>query len=221
MVHPFILPDAVRGKSIVWLDTPWCQHDPRCLERGPADGWPRYTNPVEVQALGSFLRSLRRENTSEEIELAILSPYNQQVALMNRQLSEAYIRGGGLILKEHRRTRPGVADETDERRVAHSVDSFQGNQADVIAVSLVRNNALLPGQGMGFLDDAPRLNVLLSRAERLLILVGSWEFYWRQVSLVELADVHHPLWHWRKVMDTLGGWFVEQRAHRVKAEVQS
>lgn len=212
VIHPFIQPEAIQGKSIVWLDIPWGQRDPRCLEHDQ----PRYTNPVEVDALGSFLRSLHRENTREEIELALLSPYNQQVALMNRRLSKADIRNSGLVLKEHRRTRVGNASEQDESRVAHSVDSFQGNQADVIAVSLVRNNALLPGYGMGFLDDAPRLNVLLSRAERLLILVGSWEFFWRQLSLVTLVDVHHPLWHWRKVMDTLEGWFVDQRAYRVK-----
>jgi len=136
---------------------------------------------------------------------------------MNRRLAELRPRLSGMELKRDRRQRrrPG-ATETAEK-FAHTVDSFQGNQADVIAVSLVRNNASLPGAGLGFLAEAPRLNVLLSRAERLLVLVGSWEFFERQVSLVDPTDTTNTLWHWRKVIDSLRGWFASGQATRVDA----
>lgn len=102
-------------------------------------------------------------------------------------------------------------------RLAHTVDSFQGNQAAVVVVSLVRNNRLPPGHGLGFLKEAERINVLLSRPERLLVLVGSWEFFQHQLQGLGLDDPHHPLWHWKKVCDTLGSWFDAGKAVRVSA----
>lgn len=218
VVHPFSEPGVVSGRAIVWIDLPWVQREPSCAERGPETRHPRYTNPAEIEALASFIGSLESTAETDPIELALLSPYNQQVTLMNRRLLELRPRLSGLELKRDRRQRrrPGVTEAAE--KFAHTVDSFQGNQADVIAVSLVRNNAALPGDGLGFLTEAPRLNVLLSRAERLLILVGSWEFFERQVSLIDPTDTTNPMWHWRKVIDNLRAWFASGRAARVNAD---
>ena len=49
-----------------------------------------------------------------------------------------------------------------------SVDSFQGREADIVIVSLVRTD----GKG-GFLKDVRRANVMLSRAKRRMLLVGN------------------------------------------------
>jgi len=46
-----------------------------------------------------------------------------------------------------------------------------------VIVSLVRNNAIVPWKSIGFLKEANRMNVLLSRARWKLILVGSWRFF--------------------------------------------
>ncbi|MGH9057462.1 MAG: hypothetical protein ACRDYY_16635 [Acidimicrobiales bacterium] len=64
-----------------------------------------------------------------------------------------------------------------------------------MAVSLVRNNTKPKEEGLGFLDR-PRMNVLLSRAERLLVLLGSWDFFVDQVSLIDRDDASHKLLHW-------------------------
>ncbi|MEQ1716251.1 MAG: C-terminal helicase domain-containing protein, partial [Hyphomicrobium sp.] len=77
-------------------------------------------------------------------------------------------------------------------RVA-TVHGFQGGEADVVVVSLVRNNARSVLGGVGFLSDRPLLNVMLSRAKRKLILVGSWAFFQKRVSEEALADKRHPL----------------------------
>lgn len=50
-----------------------------------------------------------------------------------------------------------------------SVDSFEGREADVVILSLVRSNV---GGRIGFLEDAKRVNVALSRAQRLLVVIG-------------------------------------------------
>ncbi|MGH2978386.1 MAG: AAA domain-containing protein, partial [Solirubrobacterales bacterium] len=208
--HPFVAPAGIANCAVTWLDLPWAARGGE-EERGPrTDGTPRYTNPAEVDALGRFLAQLRREG-AEPLDLAVLSPYNRQVGLINQRLPST--PPAGLRLKQTRRRRGGE----DTARVGHTVDSFQGNQAEVIAVSLVRNNTLPPGDGLGFLREAPRVNVLLSRAERLLVLVGSFEFFQEQVRLVSLQDPFDPLWHWKKVVSMLERWFEEGRALRLPA----
>jgi hypothetical protein len=151
----------------------------------------------------------------------VLSPYIQQVFHINKRgLNERALRSAGLNLKQALRGRKRATDSEAPLRVAHTVDSFQGNQADVIAVSLVRNNTLPIGEGLGFLDEAPRINVLLSRAERLLVLVGSWEFFEYQLRAVAIDDPHLPLWHWKKVLAKLAEYFVAGRAIRIAANKQ-
>ena len=64
------------------------------------------------------------------------------------------------------------------------------------------------------------MNVLLSRAEQLLILVGSWEFFRDQVSHVSRdKEEFSPLRHLAVVIDRLGNWFAEGRAIRIKADL--
>lgn len=58
-----------------------------------------------------------------------------------------------------------------------TVDEFQGSEADIVIVSLVRNNGLPTWKSLGFLKEPNRMNVLLSRARQKLIVVGSWDFF--------------------------------------------
>jgi superfamily I DNA and/or RNA helicase len=50
-----------------------------------------------------------------------------------------------------------------------TVDSFQGQERDIIAMSLTRSN---PYGDIGFLSDIRRMNVGMTRARRKLLLVG-------------------------------------------------
>lgn len=222
--HPFQAPGKIHEKAIIWLDLPWSAIRSEFSEKGPSTGGPRFSNTEEIKALGSFFGGLRQSrdlvnyNTSGALTAAVLSPYNQQVVQINRDENlRRSIGDAGLVLKKALRNRPGKNQEGTKERVAHTVDSFQGNQADIIAVSLVRNNTFPIGQGLGFLDEAPRINVLLSRAERLLILVGSWEFFQHQLGAVTLDDPYHHLWHWKKVLSTLDEWFLTGRSIRIMA----
>ncbi len=57
-----------------------------------------------------------------------------------------------------------------------TVDSFQGGEADIVIISLVRNNGKSTiKSALGFLSDQRRINVLLSRAKHKLIIIGSYE----------------------------------------------
>jgi len=209
--HSIGNPPELSGVALAWLDVPDAAVDLRCAERGgPGDNKPRYSNPTEVRAVRALLQSLQLTGPVDEpLEIAVLSPYNQQVALLNRELDDLEL-GEGFVRKQglHRRA-------ANKIRTAHTVDSFQGNQADVIIVSLVRNNTQPPGHGLGFLDEAQRFNVLLSRAERLLILVGSWTFFERQLSAVSSENRYNKLWHLRKVLDSVTEFTAEGAAARI------
>ena len=214
---------GLADQAILWIDLPWAARDATTGEIGPAAGKPRYTNPSEIEAIIRFLQSLSADSrpTHEEIEFAVLSPYSQQVAAINRRLNVALVSRSRLVAKHGHHRGHGVGGGDAISRVAHSVDSFQGNQAGVIVVSLVRNNTYPPGSGLGFLEDASRINVLLSRAERLLVLVGSWEFFEYQLQGVNISDPQFPLWHWKKAMTTLDAWFSEGKAVRLDAKALS
>jgi len=54
--------------------------------------------------------------------------------------------------------------------VVHTVDAFQGRECDIIIYDLVRSNKK---KKLGFTSDYRRLNVALSRAQQLLIIVGN------------------------------------------------
>ena len=56
-----------------------------------------------------------------------------------------------------------------ERLTIDTIDGFQGQERDLILISLVRSNAR--GE-IGFLSDTRRMNVALTRARRKLIVIG-------------------------------------------------
>jgi uncharacterized protein len=65
-----------------------------------------------------------------------------------------------------------------------TVDKFQGQQAPVVIYSMASSSAALAPRGVGFLFDVHRLNVAISRARALSIIVGS-------PALLD-AEVHTP-----------------------------
>jgi superfamily I DNA and/or RNA helicase len=80
-----------------------------------------------------------------------------------------------------------------------SVDSFQGREKEVVILSLVRSNE----QGeVGFLSDTRRMNVGMTRARRLLIVIGDsatisrHPFYNDFLAYVEKQNAHRSAWEW-------------------------
>jgi superfamily I DNA and/or RNA helicase len=83
-----------------------------------------------------------------------------------------------------------------------SIDSFQGREKEVVLLSLVRCNE----QGeVGFLSDTRRMNVGMTRARRLLIVIGDsatisrHPFYNDFLEYIDKLDAHHSAWEWREV----------------------
>jgi superfamily I DNA and/or RNA helicase len=128
-----------------------------------------FYNPGEISAVGNILQLLRAAPGASLPTVAILSPYREQTARISEHF-EAMRREGLLQNFEHfRPVREAVG-------FVGTVDSFQGSEADLVIVSMVRNNARTGRSGLGFLSDPRRMNVLLSRAKSKLVLVGSMRF---------------------------------------------
>jgi ATP-dependent RNA/DNA helicase IGHMBP2 len=80
-----------------------------------------------------------------------------------------------------------------------TVDGFQGREKEVILLSLVRSN----DQGeVGFLSDTRRMNVAMTRARRLLVVVGDsatigrHRFYESFLDYVQTHGEHRSAWEW-------------------------
>ena len=162
-VDPAVLPDA----PIVIVDMPYLQST---LNMRVAEELPAFTNRREQAAVMRVLEVLRADPAAAKPpSLAVLSPYRRQVTQLSRQIAGGL--GGSLAhLKGFTPTQKAGA-------FTGTVDSFQGNEADIVVVSLVRNNGFThPRRALGFLTDERRMNVLLSRARWRLVLVVSREF---------------------------------------------
>lgn len=212
-------PILLERVGVLWLDIPHATSPTSdAYEIGPIQGKPRYTNQLEAKVIKSFLSNLHiAGNHVEALRLAVLSPYNQQVSLLRSILERNFELPVSVIPKAELSTKQSDLDGKSTRLV-HSVDSFQGNEADIIIVSLVRNNDGNGQRPLGFLDDPARMNVLLSRAQRLLILVGSWDFFWSQASLISPDDKTRKDHHLRIAMDQLKDWFEDGTAVKINSD---
>ena len=137
---------------VVWLDTADCHF----TEDQLADSMSRINKDeanLLVSTLQTYIGKIGKERVLDEsIDFGLISPYKSQVH---------YIRG---LIKRNAFVKPF-------RRLitVHTVDGFQGQERDVIMISLVRANE--KGQ-IGFLGDLRRMNVAITRARMKLIILG-------------------------------------------------
>ncbi|MDR2034357.1 MAG: AAA family ATPase [Helicobacteraceae bacterium] len=82
-----------------------------------------------------------------------------------------------------------ICELHDERFIVSTVDDFQGDERDIIFVSMVRNPAPKYRQGTRaeFVKKFERINVALSRARRLLVIVGAKDFL--SSAKIDLPDM--------------------------------
>lgn len=157
------------SSPIVWINTPDVQ---KTKGYRSSDHKPVWTNEFESQVLTSVLKDLDKNTQPiRTVKLAILSPYANQVKLISKKI-DIERKNNGLSNLFNKYMPP---DDHDKHCL--TVDSFQGGEADLVIISLVRNNGKSTiKSALGFLSDQRRINVLLSRAKYKLIIIGSYDF---------------------------------------------
>lgn len=177
--HP-LLNDA---PPLVWIDTSEGGAEYQCNDRG---GW---MNSGEAKLIQQLLTSRIPEPKNQSAQdmlggLAILSPFNRQKQRLQNALRQELIMLGGIVPAE---------------KILHTVDSFQGAEADTVIVSLTRSRKVRPDEVVsplglyGFLCLSQRVNVMFSRARELLVVVGNLSYFDRKWSREEDAEFA-PFW---------------------------
>jgi ATP-dependent RNA/DNA helicase IGHMBP2 len=115
-------------------------------------------NPEEaellIKHLSFYLSDLELMNILHEVQnIGIISPYKAQT----------------ILLAETIEINKPFKTEIDAIIAVNTVDSFQGQERDIIYISLVRSNER--GE-IGFLSDIRRMNVAMTRARKKLVIVG-------------------------------------------------
>ena len=149
----------VRYRSILDFDTPieWVNTEGMdCNEEFVGDSYGRINKAeaeLSVGQLKNYITKIGRERFLEErIDVGLISPYKAQVQFLRQ------------LLKKDSFFKPYRSAIT-----VNTVDGFQGQERDVILISLVRANE--EGQ-IGFLNDLRRMNVAITRARMKLIILG-------------------------------------------------
>lgn len=149
----------VKYRSILDFDTPieWINTEGMdCNEEFVGENYGRINKPeaeLSIAQLKEYITKIGRERfLSERIDVGLISPYKAQVQYLRRLVRN------DAFFKPYR-----------QAITINTVDGFQGQERDVILISLVRANE--EGQ-IGFLNDLRRMNVAITRARMKLIILG-------------------------------------------------
>lgn len=136
-----------------------------------------------VGHLVQYLKELQVQTTETSLPtVGVITPYRKQ----------------SIVLKELVANHEVVQSYPGNVQV-HTIDSFQGQEKDIIYISLTRSNAQ---QLIGFLADVRRMNVAMTRAKRKLIVigdsatVGNHLFYKGFLDYVSTLESYHSVWEW-------------------------
>ncbi len=142
-------------------------------------------NPEEAQLLIKHLKMLLEQysqsnKSDKRITIGVVSPYKEQVQYLTTHIAEDV---------DFDNFRSQIAIKT--------IDGFQGQERDVIYISLVRSNDL---KEIGFLNDIRRMNVALTRAKKKLVVIGdsatlaNHSFYKSFLDYTESINAYKSAW---------------------------
>lgn len=167
-------------EPIVYIDTAGAG-----FEETESDG--AICNAGEASFLKSHLKTcIANWSQSSPMEkwpsIGIITPYRKQVSILKE------------ILEQDEELGPYAAIIK-----VQTIDSFQGQEKDIIYISLTRSNN---EQQIGFLSDVRRMNVAMTRAKKKLVVIGdsatigSHSFYQGFIAYSENLGSYHSVWEW-------------------------
>jgi ATP-dependent RNA/DNA helicase IGHMBP2 len=173
----------VVNRTIEFVDTAGCGfsevQNPESLS---------YSNKQEGDLLFKHLKivleSYSQYKEADPISVGIISPYKEQVEWMKEELGNYAIEPEKLL-----------------HLSIKTIDGFQGEERDIIYISLVRSNDELE---IGFLNDLRRMNVALTRAKKKLVVIGdsatigSNPYYKQFIEYCEANGFYKSAWEYQE-----------------------
>lgn len=179
--HPSVSERVLRNfngeNPVVFIDTAGCGFE----EKQHAENLSRY-NPEEFYILREHLYQYLDIFPYEKPSIGIISPYREQVVTMEKEIEE-----------------DSLLNELDI--TVSTIDGFQGQERDVIYISLVRSNEK---KDIGFLSDYRRMNVAMTRAKMKLVVIGDSatigenKFYKTFLDYVDTEGSYNSAWSFMK-----------------------
>jgi hypothetical protein len=191
-------------KRLFWLD----HREPEAGKQSEVDQTSHW-NAYEVQMTAALVRHIVNQGVYRPEDIAVLTPYLGQLHRLRNALSNAF----AIVLSDRdimELENAGIEDASPDavttanpgpQNIAQTtllralrlatIDNFQGEEAKVIIVSLVRSNAQ---NKCGFLGTSNRINVALSRAKHGMVIIGNSQTasakveMWANVTAMLAAD---------------------------------
>lgn len=158
-------------KAILFIDTAGCGFNEVLNPKSKS-----YYNPDEINILISHL-NLYLTQIEENVSIGIISPYKEQVIEIEKSLDKNNYHNSNIFID--------------------TIDGFQGQEKDIIYISLVRSNE---NNEIGFLSDIRRMNVAMTRARKKLVIIGDSstisenKFYSNLLDYIDLVDSYESAW---------------------------
>jgi len=162
---------------LMFIDTAGCGFDEK------ADGTSIINSEEAVfllKHLTELIGNIEAQKLTPFPSIAVISPYKQQVHL----------------LKELMFSNPVSMVHANKISI-NTIDSFQGQERDVVYISLTRSNN---ESNIGFLQDIRRMNVAMTRAKKKLVVIGDGatlsrsHFYSDFMKYAEDLHLYHSAW---------------------------
>lgn len=173
--------DAILAEPLTLIDTAGCgfveQQNPQTLS---------LSNPAEADLLLRYIAqlfshlALSQPEQAGLVNVGIIAPYKEQSIYIAEQLPH------------YEALTPYLTQIS-----VNTVDGFQGQERDIIAISLTRSNE---DGVVGFLADTRRMNVAMTRARKKLLIVGDSStiaqhpFYNDLIDYAEQIGSYHSAW---------------------------
>lgn len=143
------------------------------------------SNPTEAKLVAQIVADILEEGQLKSSQICVLTPYSKQVSVIRSTLEKESLirrfRKNDIVKSKKDNVSRGVSNapltsisdtsivrSINDVRVG-TVDSFQGQETEVVIFSAVRSNTF---SELGFLRDPRRLCVALTRARKGLIILG-------------------------------------------------
>lgn len=159
---PFEEPEFLTNNQLIWIDTPHAMKNNLFKEKRGPEG--SYYNLGEIELiikLTNRIKINKNFSSQDKLDIIFLTPY----AAQKEEIIRAFHNKPNMNFKPQKLA-----------RCCHTVDSYQGKQADIVIISLVRNNDNKNlKSALGFLTAEERLNVMFSRVRKRMVIIGCSE----------------------------------------------